>query len=241
MHPAPVSGAPRGDDPGDVPGTGGVRPRLHPILQTMALEPVTLAGGAVRLEPLAPAHYAALLPHALDPDLWRVTANYGGTPEAFSAWIDEALAAQAAGRALAFALLEPGTGQAIGSTRLGSYDAPSARIEIGWTWVARPWQRTRVNTEAKYLLLRHAFETLGLERVELKTDAINARSRAAIRRIGAVEEGILRRHQRTWDGRLRDTVFHSILRAEWPAVKARLEAMLASAGSAAPGRNADGR
>ena len=192
----------------------------------MPLQPVILTGAAVRLEPLARAHYPALLPHALDPDLWRVTANYGGTPEAFSAWIEEALEQQAAGRALPFALVEPATGEAIGSTRFGNYDAPSARVEIGWTWVARAWQRTRVNTEAKYLLLRHAFDTLGLERVELKTDAINARSRAAIRRIGAVEEGILRRHQRTWDGRLRDTVFHSIIRDEWPGVKARLEAML---------------
>lgn len=209
--------------------------RSPPTISAMPLHPVTLAGAAVRLEPLTRAHYPALLPHALDPDLWRVTANYGGSPEAFGAWIDEALEQQAAGRALPFALVEPASGDAIGSTRFGNYDAPSARVEIGWTWVARPWQRTRVNTEAKYLLLRHAFDTLGLERVELKTDAINARSRAAIRRIGAVEEGILRRHQRTWDGRLRDTVFHSILRDEWPVVKARLEGMLAQAG-AAPAR-----
>jgi RimJ/RimL family protein N-acetyltransferase len=194
----------------------------------MPLLPVTIHGDAVRLEPLTRQHYDALLPAALDPDLWRVTANYGGTPEAFAAWVDEALEQQAAGRALPFVLVEPATGRAIGSTRYGNYDAPSARVEIGWTWVARPWQRTRVNTEAKYLLLRHAFETLGLERVELKTDAINARSRAAILRIGATQEGILRRHQRTWDGRLRDTVFFSILRDEWPVVKERLEAMLAA-------------
>ena len=194
----------------------------------MSLSPVTLTGEAVRLEPLTRAHYGDLLRQALDPDLWRVTANYGGTPEAFRAWTEEALEQQAAGRALPFALVEPATGCAMGSTRFGNYDAPSARVEIGWTWVAAPWQRTRVNTEAKYLLLRHAFDTLALERVELKTDAINARSRAAIRRIGAVEEGILRRHQRTWDGRLRDTVIHSILREEWPAARARLEAMLAA-------------
>jgi RimJ/RimL family protein N-acetyltransferase len=193
------------------------------------LEPVTLSGVAVRLEPLARAHLPALTPVALDPDLWRVTANFGGTPEAFAEWLDEALAHQAVGGALPFVLIDPVTDQPIGSTRYGNYDAPSARVEIGWTWVARPWQRTRVNTEAKYLLLRHAFETLALERVELKTDAINARSRAAILRIGATQEGILRRHQRTWDGRLRDTVFFSVLKEEWPAVKARLESMLAPA------------
>jgi RimJ/RimL family protein N-acetyltransferase len=193
----------------------------------MPLLPVTLEGEAVRLEPLTREHYDALLPAALDPDLWRVTANNGGTPDAFAAWIDEALEQQAAGRALPFVLVAPATGRALGSTRYGNYDAPSARLEIGWTWVARPWQRTRVNTEAKYLLLRHAFEALGLERVELKTDAINARSRAAILRIGATQEGILRRHQRTWDGRLRDTVFFSILREEWPGVRERLEQMLA--------------
>jgi RimJ/RimL family protein N-acetyltransferase len=196
----------------------------------MSLPPVTLSGQAVRLETLTRAHIPLLEPAALDPELWRITVNYGGTPEAFAAWVEEALAQQAAGRALPFALVEPATGRGIGSTRLGNHDAPSARVEIGWTWVARDWQRTRVNTEAKYLLLRHAFEVLGMERVELKTDAINARSRAAILRIGAREEGILRRHQRTWDGRLRDTVFYSVLRDEWGEVKARLEAMLRAPG-----------
>ena len=193
----------------------------------MPLDPVTLHGAAVRLEPLTRAHLPGLLEVGLDPDLWRITVQYGGTPEALTAYVDEALRQQAAGSALPFALVEPATGRAMGSTRFGNYDAPSARVEIGWTWVARPWQRTRVNTEAKLLLMRHAFATLGLERVELKTDAINLRSRAAIARIGATEEGILRRHQRTWDGRMRDTVYFSVLRDEWPGVEARLEAMLA--------------
>ena len=204
----------------------------------MSLQPVTLAGEAVRLEPLSRDHLPGLLEVGLDPDLWRITVQFGGTPEALAAYVDEALRQQAAGTALPFALVEPATGRIMGSSRFGNYDAPSARIEIGWTWVARPWQRTRVNTEAKYLLLRHAFDALGLERVELRTDAINARSRAAIRRIGAVEEGILRRQQRTWDGRLRDTVFHSILREEWPAARARLEAMLADTGAAPASRDA---
>ena len=211
------------------PAAGGAAGRSHvrTLFTPVSLASVTLHGQAVRLEPLTRAHERALLEYALDPDLWRVTANFGGTPEAFAAWVSEALEQQAAGSALPFALVEPSSGRAIGSTRFGNYDVPSARVEIGWTWVARPWQRTRVNTEAKYLLLCHAFDTLGLERVELKTDAINARSRAAILRIGATQEGILRHHQRTWDGRLRDTVFFSILREEWPAVKERLIGMLA--------------
>lgn len=207
----------------------------------MPLQPVTLAGEAVRLEPLTRDHLPGLVEVGLDPDLWRITVQFGGTPEAMSSYVDDALGQQAAGAALPFALVEPATGRVMGSTRLASYDAPSARIEIGFTWVARPWQRTRVNTEAKYLLLRHAFDTLGLERVELRTDAINTRSRAAIRRIGAAEEGILRRHQRTWDGRLRDTVYHAILREEWPAAKARLEAMLASTSAGASSRSEEGR
>ena len=192
----------------------------------MPLDPVTLHGEAVRLEPLAREHVPGLLAVGLDPDLWRITVQFGGTPEALAAYVDEALRQQAAGTALPFALVEPATGRVVGSTRFGNYDAASARVEIGWTWVAREWQRTRVNTEAKFLLLRHAFESLGMERVELKTDAINMRSRNAILRIGATQEGILRRHQRTWDGRLRDTVFFSILREEWPVVRERLEVML---------------
>ena len=192
----------------------------------MPLDPITLHGEAVRLEPLTREHLPGLVEVGLDPDLWRITVQFGGTPEALAAYVDEALRQQAAGTALPFALVEPASGRVMGSTRCGNFDAASARIEIGWTWVAREWQRTRVNTEAKYLLLRHAFETLGMERVELKTDALNTRSRAAILRIGATQEGILRRHQRTWDGRLRDTVFFSILREEWPGVSRKLQAML---------------
>ena len=192
----------------------------------MPFPPVTLAGRAVRLEPLARDHHALLVAGACDPDLWRVTADFAGTPEDLARWIEDALRAQGAGSALPFALVHPGTGEGMGSTRFMNVDERSARAEIGSTWVARPWQRTRVNTEAKYLLLRHAFDTLGLERVELKTDAVNARSRAAILRLGAVEEGTLRRHTRTWDGRMRDTVYYAILRDEWPAVRDRLERRL---------------
>lgn len=191
------------------------------------LLPVTLHGTAVRLEPLTAAHAGVLAEAALDPELWRVTVERIDDRASLDAYIARALAQQAAGTALPFAMVEPSTGRGIGSTRFGNAELAHGRVEIGWTWIGRAWQRTRVNTEAKYLLLRHAFDTLGLTRVELKTDAINARSRAAILRIGATEEGTLRRHTRTWDGRLRDSVYFSVIAEEWPAVRARLEAMLA--------------
>ena len=145
-----------------------------------------------------------------------------------AAYIETALGEQARGESLPFAIAEKTTGRAIGSTRYGNIDRTHHRVEIGWTWVARDWQRTAVNTEAKYLLLKHAFETLGCMRVELKTDALNARSRAAILRIGAREEGIFRNHMITANGRIRHTVYFSIIDSEWPAAKARLEAILSS-------------
>src|SRR5205085_10708707 len=117
---------------------------------------------------------------------------------------------------------------AIGSTRYGNIERSHKRLEIGWTWYGRAFQRTGVNTESKLLLLTHAFETLGANRVELKTDALNERSRAAILRIGAREEGIFRHHMITANGRIRHTVYFSIIDAEWPAAKARLEAILSS-------------
>jgi len=118
----------------------------------------------------------------------------------------------------------------VGSTRFMNIDVANRRVEIGATWLAEPWQRTVINTEAKYLMLRHAFETLGCIRVELKTDALNQRSRQAMLRIGAREEGIFRQHMVTWSGRLRDTVYFSILDSEWPTVKANLEAKLRRSG-----------
>src|SRR5262249_14527049 len=122
---------------------------------------------------------------------------------------------------------EQGSGCVAGSTRYMNIDKPNRRVEIGATWIGRPWQRTAVNTEAKYLMLRHAFETLGCIRVELKTDALNQRSRNAILRIGATQEGIFRQHVICADGRLRDSVYFSIINSEWPRVKAALEAKLA--------------
>lgn len=191
--------------------------------------PVTLEGAAVRLEPLARRHFAELWDAAQDPELWRWTVSQPTTPEAMRAYLGEALAARDAGTALPFVIVakDAAGGHVVGSTRFGNVAPAHGRAEIGWTWIAAPWQRTAVNTEAKWLLLRHAFETWGCSRVEFKTDGLNARSRAAIARLGATEEGVLRRHTYTADGRLRDTVYFSILADEWPAVAARLEARLA--------------
>ena len=191
-------------------------------------EPVALEGQHVRLEPLAKAHLAGLARVGLEEELWRWIPEPVRTVEEMAAYIETALQEQERGVSLPFALIEKATGRAIGSTRYGNIDRTHRRVEIGWTWVAREWQRTAMNTEAKYLLLRHAFETLGCMRVELKTDSLNERSRAAILRIGAREEGIFRNHLITASGRIRHTVYFSIIDSEWPAVKARLETKLNS-------------
>lgn len=191
------------------------------------LEPVTLAGRHVRLEPLSPEHLPALCEVGLDPELWRWTLSVIRTPEEMRAYVETALRERDAGRALPFATVDAASGRAVGSTRFGNASEADGRVEIGWTWLGRAWQRTPANTEAKYLMLRHAFETLGCVRVEFKTDALNERSRAAILRLGAVEEGVLRKHMRSQGGRMRDSVYFSILDDEWPAVRAGLEAKLA--------------
>ena len=186
----------------------------------------TLVGARIRLEPLAEGHHAALCAVGLDDDLWRWTPKAVRTAADMLVYIAVALADREAGRALPFAIVDNATGQAIGSTRYGAIEPAHRRVEIGWTWLGRTWQRTGANTEAKYLLLRHAFETLGCIRVELKTDALNERSRAAIRRIGAREEGTLRSHMITASGRIRDTVYYSILDVEWTEVKRILASRL---------------
>ncbi len=194
----------------------------------MVVSPVTLEGAHVRLEPLAKAHLAGLAKVGLDEELWRWIPVPVRTVEEMATYIETALQEEKRGVSLPFALIEKATGRAIGSTRYGNIDRTHRRVEIGWTWVARGWQRTAVNTEAKYLLLKHAFETLGCIRVELKTDSLNEKSRAAILRIGARKEGIFRNHMITASGRIRHTVYFSIVDSEWPAVKARLESLLNS-------------
>lgn len=193
----------------------------------MLVEPITLEGQHVRLEPLKPEHEAQLCEVGLDQELWRWIPTQIRTPQEMRAYIERALREQAAGVSLPFATIEKDGGRAIGSTRFGNIDWANRHVEIGWTWIGRPWQRKAVNTEAKYLMLRQAFEGWNCIRVEFKTDSLNQRSRAAIGRLGAQEEGTLRNHMITHSGRLRHTVYFSIINSEWPAVKAGLEDKLA--------------
>ena len=193
----------------------------------MDLSPVTLAGRHVRLVPLTLEHVPALWEVGNDDDLWRWTLSHPRSEDDMRRYVQAALDRRAEGGAMPFATLEAATGRVIGSTRYHNIEPPHRRVEIGYTFVARPWQRTPANTEAKFLMLRHAFESLGCVRVELRTNALNQRSRNAILRIGGVEEGTLRRHMADDAGRFRDTVYFSILDDEWPGVKERLEARLA--------------
>jgi RimJ/RimL family protein N-acetyltransferase len=192
-----------------------------------------LEGRHVRLEPLTQSHHAALTEIGLDPDLWELIPYRVTTPPEMTAYIERAVTDQAAGVSLPFATIDRASGKIVGSTRYMNVEPAHRRVEIGATWIARPWQRTAINTEAKYMMLRYAFETLGCIRVELKTDALNRRSRNAIQRIGAMEEGIFRRHIITWSGRVRDSVYFSVVDREWPRVKAALESRL-SAGNQPP-------
>jgi RimJ/RimL family protein N-acetyltransferase len=190
-------------------------------------QPITLTGPFVRLEPLTIEHVPALARVGLDPSIW----NWIPTPlpdiDAMRAWVALGLDEQRRGLALPFAIVDAPTGEVIGSTRFANIDAANRRLEIGWTWLAVSHQRSAANTNAKRLLLGHAFDALGAMRVELKTDALNEKSRNAILRIGATQEGIFRKHLITASGRVRDTVYFSILDTEWPDVRRRLDARLA--------------
>ena len=193
----------------------------------MIVAPCTLAGRHVRLEPLELSHAEELLEVALEPELWRFTTRRVDSPETMRSYLETAMAERDAGVSLPFVTREATSGRAIGSTRFLNISRHDRRVEIGWTWIGKRWQRTAANTEAKYMMLRHAFETWECVRVELKTSTLNDRSRAAIERIGGVEEGIFRRHTRNADGTWRDTIWFSIIDREWPDVKQRLEERLA--------------
>jgi RimJ/RimL family protein N-acetyltransferase len=194
----------------------------------MSFDAVTLYGRVVRLEPLTLDHHEGLCAVGLDPELWRLIPAPVRTPGDMQNYIETALSAWQQGTALPFATVEQSSGRVIGSTRFANIDPANRRGEIGWTWIASPWQRSAVNTEAKYLMLKHAFEALSFIRVELKTDSLNQRSRKAILRIGAKEEGTFRNHMICFDGRIRHSVYFSIVDSEWPAVKAELEQKLAT-------------
>ena len=192
-----------------------------------------IQGRYVRLEPLAERHADDLLAVGRDESVWTyLTRGPFVDPADVVQWIGRAAAAREKGEIIPFAIVDAAIGRAIGSTRYQDIRPDDKALEIGYTWVSPAWQRTAINTECKLLLLRHAFEVMGAGRVQLKTDARNLKSQTAIARLGAVREGILRRHMRTRDDFIRDTVFFSILSDEWPGVRARLESRLARGGSA---------
>jgi N-acetyltransferase len=193
----------------------------------LRVEPVVLEGTHVRLEPLSLSHLDGLCEVGIVEELWRWIPTQVTTPEQMKAYVELALTERANGVSMPFAQIERKTGQVIGSTRYMNIEKTHRRLEIGSTWVAPPWQRSAINTEAKYLLFRHAFDDLGCMRVELKTDSLNEKSRNAILRIGAKQEGIFRNHMITSTGRIRHTVYFSVIDSEWTGVKAELERRLA--------------
>jgi RimJ/RimL family protein N-acetyltransferase len=192
----------------------------------MVVEPTTLRGKTVRLEPLRIEHVGPLAHVGLEPSLWRWIPVQVATPDEMRTYVLTALDEQKRGVSVPFAIIDQISGQVIGSTRYANIELAHRRLEIGWTWLTPAFQRTAANTEAKLMLLTHAFEALGAQRVEFKTDARNDRSREAILRIGAVEEGTFRKHMVMSTGRARDTVYFSIIDTEWPAVKAKLQTLL---------------
>lgn len=200
-----------------------------------------LEGVAVRLEPMSEDHVDALCRIGLDPRVTRFMPSPPRTTDEMAGFVSDALCARRAGTAIPFVTIlkdgcSPGSpGKVVGTTRFANIDSSSRRMEIGWTWIGLEWQRTRVNTEAKYLMLRHAFETLECIRVEFKTDSLNMRSRAALLRIGATQEGVFRNHVITAEGRVRHTVYFAMTLEEWPSIRSRLERLL-SRGDEAPAR-----
>jgi N-acetyltransferase len=191
------------------------------------LRPLSLVGSSIRLVPLTIDHVPALAAAGLHPELWRLQPSPIDTVEDMRTYVLAALADQARGVSLPFVITDKASNEVIGSTRYMEIAPQHRRLEIGATWLAPAHQRSAANTEAKLLLLAHAFETLQMLRVVFKTEVLNEQSRRALDRIGAVEEGIFRKHLLAANGRARDMVYFSILEDEWPSVKQRLQARLA--------------
>lgn len=198
----------------------------------LTLVATTLEGFGVRLEPLAPAHTDALAAAASDGRLWELWYTSVPEPEGMGAYVAEALEGQRTGEMLPWVVRELERGDIVGTTRYHDIIAQIDRVEIGWTWYARRWQRTHVNSACKLLLLSHAFEALGCKVVGLRTDNFNFASQKAIGEIGAKRDGVIRHHRPRRDGSVRDTVMFSILAGEWPDVKKHLEGRLARGAAA---------
>jgi RimJ/RimL family protein N-acetyltransferase len=186
------------------------------------LQPTILEGDGVRLEPLAQEHREGLAAAAADGRLWELWYTAVPEPERVQGYIDAALAGQRAGQMLPWAVRELGSGAIVGSTRYHDVHAEIDRVEIGYTWYGRSWQRTHVNTACKLILFQHAFETLGCQVVGLRTDNFNFASQRAIEALGARKDGVLRHHFPRRDGTVRDSVMYSVLAREWPDVKRHL-------------------
>ena len=193
----------------------------------ITLSPIVLEGHGVRLEPLTRDHADALGAAATDGRLWELWYTSVPSPDKTGAYIDDALNGQTAGHMLPWAVRESSTGEIVGSTRYHDIVAAIDRVEIGYTFYSRSWQRTHVNTTCKLMLMEHAFETLGCKVVGLRTDNFNFRSQRAIEAIGAKKDGVLRHHQARKDGTVRDSVMYSVLAAEWRDVKRHLQLRLA--------------
>ena len=190
------------------------------------VESITLEGSHIRLAPLSLSHHPQLCSQGLDESLWRYTTIRLQTPEDMLTYLQTALREQTEGKTLPFVIIEKGSGEIIGTSRYHNINTSQRRLEIGFTWIAVPWQRTIVNTEAKYLMLRHAFERYQCVRVEFKADSSNEPSRRALIRIGAKQEGVLRNYVISSHKGARDLVLFSIVDSEWPEVKANLEEKL---------------
>lgn len=190
------------------------------------VEPVTLTGRGIRLEPLERAHHDALEEAAADGELWRIRVTSVPEPGGMAGYIEQALASRAAGDRFPFAVIEEATGRVLGSTSFHDIAPAVRRVEIGYTWYARSVQRTHVNTAAKRLLLAHAFETLGCGVVGWRTDNLNLASQRAIERLGAKKDGVIRGQALRRDGTVRDTVMYSVTAGEWPEIRAHLDHLL---------------
>jgi N-acetyltransferase len=192
----------------------------------ITVQPIQLEGHGVRLEPLTPAHADALRTAASDGRLWELWYTAVPEPDKVETYIEAALSGQREGRMLPWAVRELANGTVVGSTRYHDIVAEIDRVEIGYTWYARSWQRTHVNTTCKLLLMQHAFETLGCQVVGLRTDNFNFASQRAIEGLGAKKDGVIRHHHARRDGSVRDSVMYSVLRTEWRDVKRNLELRL---------------
>jgi len=196
----------------------------------ITLKPATLEGHGVRLEPLSPAHADGLAAAVADGKLWEFWFTWAPNPKDIEAYIAEGLAGQLEGRMLPWAVRELKSGAIVGTTRYHDIIAAADRVEIGYTWYAKSWQRSHVNTACKLLLLGHGFATVGCKVVGLRTDNFNFASQRAIEALGAKKDGVIRHHAARRDGSVRDTVMYSILASEWPDVRRHLEARLSRHG-----------